>query len=490
MIEEANLDASENLPSSSGSQAHAGKEIEQSKTASPFPRNRFAIMLFLLPFTLFVILSLVPHIPELVIHILLTFSVVTAVHLLDRLVLYKDTAESLNELKGGIESNIKGQIQSLAESTGKLTKNTLNEIKEGIQSDIAKQTASLEAMASSGIGRLFSTRAEACKDMARALTDPNNTCIRIIGISLNDFMRGDQKVLHEAWKTLEKYIRGELSVNKQLDIKVLIIDPRCLGAQFRSDSEVRGQDAVPGHLKDDVNAVVGALVKLESQSKTKLIETGVSFECHLYRLPPILFLCLVDSDCYVEQYHFQSARTTNTPIPVLKYARQSEVANIYPMHAEMAAHFDWIWTRASIKVSDYYEKAVVGVDKGLNECGAANVYTDHAEAFKRIQWLLENAKKKVSIQEFPCILFLELESFSGQYPNWWRAAKWILKSFCLIQSATRQCTDLLESVCSLPQNRLLTNINRILSSTKRPIFIKILEDPPKTSERWCRTLHE
>lgn len=397
MLEETKPDASEKLTSASGSKP-AANEMGQSKKASPFRRYRVAIILFLTPFTLFLFLSFVPHIPELVIHILLTFSVVTAVHLLDRLVLYKDTAESLNDLKGGIESHIEGQIQSLVQSTNLLTKNSLNEIKEGIQSDIAKQTASLEAMASSGIGRVFSTRAEACKDMGRDLIDPNNTCIRIIGISLNDFMRGDQRVLHEAWKTLEKYIRGELSVNKELDIKVLIIDPRCLGAQFRSDSEVRGQDAVPGHLSDDVNAVVKALVKLESAAKSGVIKTGVSFECHLYRLPPILFLCLVDAACYVQQYHFWSARTTNTPIPVLKYGRHSEVADIYPMHAEMTAHFDWIWTKASIKVSDYYEKAVVGVDRGLNECGAVNVYTDHLEAFKRIQWLLENAKEKVSIQ--------------------------------------------------------------------------------------------
>lgn len=398
MPERTNDDASESLMSSSASKTAAVKETDQSKRTDRFPRHRLAIILFLVPFTLFLILSFVPHIPEIVIHLLLTFSVVTAVHLLDRLVLYQDTEKSLNKLKEGIESHIEGQIESLVESTNSLTKNSLNEIKEGIQSDIAKQTASLEAMTSSGIARIFSTRAEACKDMGRDLTDPNNTCIRIIGISLNDFMRGDQRVLHEAWKTLERYIRGELSVSNQLDIKVLIIDPRCMGAQFRSDSEVRGHDAVPGHLADDVNAVIEALVKLELESKTRIAATGVSFECRLYRLPPILFLCLVDSACYVQQYHFWSARTTDTPIPILKYGRHSEAVDAYPMHAEMTAHFDWIWTRASIEVSDYHEKAVVGVDSGLNECGAVNVYTDHLEAFKRIQWLLENAKKKVSIQ--------------------------------------------------------------------------------------------
>jgi hypothetical protein len=68
------------------------------------------------------------------------------------------------------------------------------------------------------------------------------------------------------------------------------------------------------------------------------------------------------------------------------------------MHAEMTAHFDWIWTKASIEVADYYEKAVVGLDRGLYNCGAVNVYTDHTDALKRIQWLLENARKKISIQ--------------------------------------------------------------------------------------------
>jgi len=390
--------APNSLASSSANKAVVLKEAAQSKEGSHFPRHGLAIIFFSVPFTLYLILSFVPHIPEIVIHILLTFSVVTAVHLLDRFVLYKDTAESLDKLKEGIESHIEGQIQSLVESTNALTKNSLTEIKQGIQSDIAKQTASLEAMASSGIARIFSTRAETCKDMARDLTDPNNTCIRIIGISLNDFMRGDQRVLHEAWKTLEKYIRGELPVSNQLDIKVLIIDPRCMGAHLRSDSEVRGQDAVPGHLADDVNAVVEALVKLELESKRRIATTRVSFECHLYRIPPILFLCLVDSACYVQQYHFWSARTTDTPIPILKYGRHAEAVDVYPMHAEMTAHFDWIWTRASIEVSDYYERAVVGIDSGFYECGAVNVYTDHLQAFKRIQWLLENANKKISIE--------------------------------------------------------------------------------------------
>src|SRR5688572_18118389 len=101
MPERTNDDASESLMSSSASKAAAVKETDQSKRTGRFPRHRLAIILFLVPFTLFLILSFVPHIPEIVIHLLLTFSVVTAVHLLDRLVLYQDTEKSLNKLKEG-----------------------------------------------------------------------------------------------------------------------------------------------------------------------------------------------------------------------------------------------------------------------------------------------------------------------------------------------------------------------------------------------------
>jgi hypothetical protein len=127
-------------------------------------------------------------------------------------------------------------------------------------------------------------------------------------------------------------------------------------------------------------------------------QTGMTFECRLYRLPPILFLCWVDSVCYVQQYHFWSARDNRTPMPVLKFRKLSESATTYPYHKEMEHHFDWIWENASIPVTDYLEAAVVGTDRGTHQCGAVNVYTDPNKASDRIAYLLKRARTKVSIQ--------------------------------------------------------------------------------------------
>lgn len=371
-----------------------------------FSRIRWAVILFSIPFSLYILLSLVQtiEVPPFLTHILLTLTVVTAVHLLDRWVLFKDTAESLNNLREEIKTNIAQQIETLVHSSEVITSNSLAEIRTGVQSGIAQQTeslikssASLEAMARSGIVRIYSTRSQASEDIRRDLLDPDNSKIRIIGISLNDFIRGDHKALQEVWKKLEKYVRYGRSNKSPLDIKALIIDPGCLGAQLRSSAEVRGNEAVPGRLSDDVNAIVQALGKLEAYAREMQDKTGVSFECHLYRLPPILFLCLADSVCYIEQYHFWSERIHNTPIPVLKYLNHSEHHGVYPMHGEMESHFDWIWQKASIPVSQYSEQAVVGIDKGLTQRGVVNVFATYGEAYKRIRWMLDNAREKVSI---------------------------------------------------------------------------------------------
>lgn len=337
-----------------------------------------AAVLFGTPLLVYLFLPLIAPMPEPIGHVLLTLTAVMAVHLLDRLWLFRDTQRSLKHLTDGIRDDIRKQTASLVHSS-----------------------SSLEAMRRSGIVRVYSSRSAAVDDINRDLGDPHNTSIRLSGISLNDFVREGHDALRGAWKNIEACIRHEKGISdpsKGLDIKALIIDPQCFGAHLRSCGEARSQRAVAGRLRDDVLAAAETMMELESIVRGKQDRSGVRFECRLYRLPPIMFLCHLDTVCYVQQYHFWSSRESNTPIPVIRYRQMPEAVGAYSLHKEMNLHFDWIWENASVAVSEFLEQHIVGTDKGIGQSGTRNVFADQQEAYKRIRWLLGNAKEKVCIQ--------------------------------------------------------------------------------------------
>lgn len=331
---------------------------------------------FLVPLAFYLLGALVLHIPELYQHVLLTLTAVMGIHILDRLFLIKDTEEALDRLVSDIQLNIKDQTTSLISSS-----------------------KTLEAMDRCGVVQSYPSRVEAAAHMRDDLASRANSKVLLIGISLNDFVQGMDPTLSDAWSTIEAFVRGRTPIDhpeRGLEIRVLMIDPRCLGARLRSDSESRTQTALASRLDTDVNAAAKALRNLMLEAKHS--KTGVSFECRLYRLPPILFLCWVDTACYVQQYHFWSSRDNRTPIPVLKYRKRAPSQMTYPYHAEMEHHFEWIWEHASIPLVDYLDGHEVGNDEGLGQCGVANIYTDPIKARERIIFLLQNARAKVSIQ--------------------------------------------------------------------------------------------
>lgn len=341
-----------------------------------FKRHWLSGVLFLIPLIFYLVGVLILHLPELYQHIMLTLTAVMGIHVLDRLFLIKDTEEALDRLSQDIRRDISIQTESLTDTS-----------------------KSLEAMARSGIIQIYPSRIEAAKDIRNDIADPANSKVRLIGISLNDFVQGMDQTLMEAWNTIQAFVRNEKSIDDRkrgLDIRVLIIDPKCFGAKLRSEAESKSSSALQERLETDVHAAAKDLQKLTTEANPD--ETGVGFQCRLYRLPPTLFLCWVDSVCYVQQYHFWSSRDNRTPTPILKFRKLAASATTYPYHREMEHHFDWIWENAAISVDDYLNAAVVGIDQGINQCGAENFYTDSEKARKRIVYLLQHAEKKVSIQ--------------------------------------------------------------------------------------------
>jgi hypothetical protein len=366
------------------------------------PRTKTALVAiaFLLPFGVYAI----DHfhlfnmtVPEPIQHLVLAFAAVMGVHLLDRLGWLGETREL-----------IKMEVSAFAAE----------------RRDLIKLSASLDAMVETGISRIYTSRADASSDMQHDIEAPGVTHIELIGISMNDFLaKGGDTPLRKAWLTLKDYIEGHQPIKfrdrgAKLSIRILIIDPECFGAQLRAVGEQRDPQAVPGRLSGDVTSVGPQLRDLISKAKELAPKTGVNFDCHLYRLPPQLFVCRTDTACYVQPYHFWKARNDRTPIPTLKYRKLTEAG--YDMHKEIGDHFEWIWNRASISHEAFFSDYMIGCDKGLIQIGAKNVFTNEHTAQKRIKRMLGKATTKVWIQG------ISLHSFFGgaSFSEWiWRLVR-------------------------------------------------------------------
>ncbi|HEY6293122.1 MAG TPA: hypothetical protein VI455_16345 [Terriglobia bacterium] len=353
--------------------------------------------------------------------LLVSIIVVTIVHLLDRYVFMNETRSELEEMSGRIVRDVSGKTDNafrqstieLSRSLGDRSAQLLSETKASLNDILTQQSSSLEAMQSSCIRSVYASRREAARAIADALENPRNTDVRILGISLNDFLLGGEPALNEAWQVLRRYIEGDAQLPKGhqgLRIRVLIIDPTGLGAQLRSYAETQRDQTVVGRLDNDVQIAAQALQRLERLAGQNVNDTKVSFQCRLYRLAPIMFLCHVDEVCFVEQYHFWTKRLNETPIPVLQYERQAAAnSSSYPMHEELGEHFDLIWDfsgkdpdresqEVSISVSDYLDHAAVGIDQGAGDFGLVNIFASSNDAGTRMSWLLKNAKKRVLVQ--------------------------------------------------------------------------------------------
>ena len=316
-------------------------------------------------------------------HSVTTLAVIAVVHLLDRVWLFADVREELELITGRIDDQISG---------------------------LTAASLSLQAMNQGGIVRLYTDRSTADEDIFNDLVASDVRNIRLIGISLNDFVRGHtNKPLYRAWLSIEKHIATVRHDKEIMDIKILIIDPGCMDAELRSKAEHVDGDSPPDRLEDDVTTAAKRLHALMEQARSN---PTVKFECKMYRLVPQSFVVRTDNACYVQPYHFWHRRHDATPIPVLRYRRvkQSAEPRVYDMHAEMQNHFEWIWQWASIPVADFLLNHGVGCDKAMYRCGAVNVYTDSETAWNRIVYLIRDAKERIDIQGITLHSFFRRES--------------------------------------------------------------------------------
>lgn len=351
------------------------------------------------------------HVSALLEELFLTVAVVLAVHVIDHMYLSRGSLRLMQE-----------QLQRLQERIGEQVQPIGDKADESLER-LSKVSASLVAMNTSGVRQVYSSRAEADKDMARELRAAGITKIRLIGVSLNDFILENAKAVSGAFREIQARLRVAAGATNppELDIKVLIIDPHSYGAQQRHRSEIYEDDAPPGRLEHDVMTVAKKLAQFKADLQRAMPEKELPFDCHVYREAPQLFLVWTDKCCFVQQYYCWSSRDAQNAIPVLRFeplvrmlkAQSADDSSLgKDMHAEMEKHFDWIWKQGSFDVEDLAEARIVGYDMGLCQAAAINVYMSFDASRERIVQLLKGVRPDDTVD----VLGISLRSFFAD-PN-------------------------------------------------------------------------
>lgn len=255
--------------------------------------------------------------------------------------------------------------------------------------------SSLDSMQKADVIRFYESRNKASEDIKDDIQDANITLLRIIGISLNDFLRPGHPIFHEAWKTIEHYITKQQLPQAPIDIKLLLIDPTCYGAYHRSKAEETDHVGIAGRLEDDVLDSIKTLHDLEQQAK----QNQIQFEVKLYRTPPILYLVQTNFVSYVQQYYFWPQHNLNLNIPVIRYqGRSSSETQGHSMHDEMKFHFGYLWNNCSVSTHNYLKEYNIGCDEAIRKANIENIYYDLDLCKQRILHLMNKTQRYLWIK--------------------------------------------------------------------------------------------
>ena len=282
-------------------------------------------------------------------------------------------------------------------------KKNLEELKDKVLSQTKVMTAaskSLDALKNAGIVEFYENRSRASKEIEDAIENKNVKSLKIIGISLNDFVRDEHPILHKAWKTVEDYIKSDKPPRKteNIEIKLLIIDPMSNGAFLRGSAE--GTEDSHTRLYEDVIISMRHFRNLE---KISSIGKKVKFSAKIYRTPPIMYLVWTPETSFVQQYYFRPKHSADINIPVIQYHSKDPFLNLgNSIHDELQFHFDWIWDNAAFSLQDYFKKHNIGIDSGSNNANIINIYYEknlsQQKSKERILYLIKNTQKRLWIK--------------------------------------------------------------------------------------------
>ena len=303
------------------------------------------------------------------------------------------------EFDQGIKELDEQKEQAFREESRK----ALSELRNEVTSQTDRMVASASSLASlqaAGIVRAFHNRQDAATDIRSALVKDDVTAIKLIGISLNDFVRDENSILHSAIRELERRIAdgprdGEGEESKPtLSIQVLLIDPKSNGAFLRANAEGKGVLAKP-RLIEDVEYSIDYFKQLEKISR----DGRVRLEVRLYRYAPMLHLVWTPDVCFVQQYYFCSSHSAAIKVPMFKCERYAGTeVQTFSAIDDLKFHFDWLWKHASISASEYWDNHLDGVDTAIREANVQNIYYDPGKSQKRILRLIEQTQKILYIK--------------------------------------------------------------------------------------------
>jgi hypothetical protein len=291
----------------------------------------------------------------------------------------------------------KHQHNELKKVLGSLDKDVSNQTKQLVSS-----VGSLLALHKANVSQVYFNRTEAAVDIRAALEEELKKeagSIRIIGISLNDFLRDENVILSAAWKSIERRIRsmpqsseigqeyGTVQETPRLEIRVLLIDPESNGAYLRAAAEST-EDEDPARLNHDVHGAIEKLKGLVSCPDGSRM-SRISFEARLYRTSPGQFLVRTSSCSFLQSYYFRPSHRANVNIPVLKFTSPPpEGKQTKSMHEELDFHFERIWDHSSVDLMEFADAHCHGVDPGIRQARIRNVYDDRSVSRRRIKHLI------------------------------------------------------------------------------------------------------
>src|SRR3984957_5061124 len=251
-----------------------------------------------------------------------------------------------------------------------------------------------KALEEAGVTAFYPNAADAMASMTTSLRDPRITTIRLMGLSLSDWL-GTKSTSHGSdvpLNLLETVLRGGgvPSQSRPVKLQVLLLDPYCAAARLllhRSrEPDIEGRIR---RFKDETEGGVEVINRLQNELARHKNRSSV--EVRYYRTIPSFFALTTDTGCFTRPY-YAALDTSQSSVPVWQYRSDSVT------YRAAEDHFDSIWRYASLDAESILKENSYGTDKGISEAGIYNIYTDLDSAQARIIWLLEDARRRVWMQ--------------------------------------------------------------------------------------------
>ena len=306
------------------------------------------------------------------------------------------TQSDVTEVRGAIEQNSQA-IDNLEQK--------FVEVAQFVQ-----QHAKAAPLAESNVADMFATRALAGAAMRDAVLHSDVSEIRILGISLNEFLNNTHD---SAWSTIHKYLTGSLPPPKgikTLSVKVLVCDPKSLASHLLNVPNPSAQDSPATATSNEEHKSVqeADFEHVLARLRPLLNPPGfdghaVTLEFRVYRDFPPNFLFAVGRTVFVQPYYLHNYGSERPHMPVLKYDPNSA------MSAALVNQFDLMWVKASASPGNMIEDKPVRIDGGAARTGIMELYTNAHMAIAQLERLMRSAQRRVFVQGISLVPFIRGE---------------------------------------------------------------------------------